>query len=118
MFLCENENEMNEKEKELVDKEFISNENTYNMGIGGEGGPQFKDKKHSEETKKAISSRIKELYSNGANNSQYGTCWITDGKENKKVKKGELDFWIKNGYLKGRSMIRDAGGRYRISSSS
>ena len=26
----------------------------------------------------------------GKNNSQYGTCWITNGIENKKIKKSDL----------------------------
>ena len=38
----------------------------------------------------------------GKKNSQYGTCWITNNEENKKIKKEELDFWIKKGYIKGR----------------
>ena len=35
-------------------------------------------------------------------NSQYGTCWITNGQENKKIKKEELDSWLEKGYRKGR----------------
>ena len=59
MFLCENEDEMNEKERELVNEEFVNTENTYNMGLGGEGGPQFRGKKHSEETKRKIAESLK-----------------------------------------------------------
>lgn len=40
--------------------------------------------------------QIKEL------NSQYGTCWITNGAENKKIKRDDLDNWISLGYYKGR----------------
>jgi hypothetical protein len=40
----------------------------------------------------------------GVNNSQYGTCWITNGQENKKIKKEELDVWLNKGYYKGRNI--------------
>jgi group I intron endonuclease len=60
----------------------------------------FYGKNHSEETKKKMSvsasSRI------GVKNSQFGTCWITNGIENKKIKKDLLDEFNKLGYYKGR----------------
>jgi len=37
----------------------------------------------------------------GNKNSQYGTMWITDGKENKKIKKESL---IPEGWYKGRKV--------------
>lgn len=45
-------------------------------------------KKHSDETKKKIgeTNSIKQM---GKNNSQFGTKWITNGVENKKIKKEE-----------------------------
>lgn len=44
--------------------------------------------KHSEKSKQKMSesSKNKGL---GETNSQYGTCWITNGKENKKMRKGD-----------------------------
>lgn len=61
----------------------------------------FKDKQHSIETKRKISinSAVKQK---GQLNSQYGTCWITNGVENKKIKKEDLDLWLQLGYKKGR----------------
>jgi group I intron endonuclease len=59
LFIFDNEFEMNEKEKELVNEEFISTNKTYNMGLGGEGGSHFKGKKHTEETKKRLSEIAK-----------------------------------------------------------
>ena len=74
----------------------------------------FKDKKHSNETKQLI-SEIKRGTGTGETNSQYGTCWITNGIENKKIKKEDfdsyqLDGWIKNnicqcGNIKSRNAI-------------
>jgi hypothetical protein len=52
--------------------------------------------------KKDIYKTIK--HQQGHKNSQYGTCWITNGKENKKIKKEELDNYISLGYTKGRIM--------------
>jgi len=54
LFDFETEVEMNAKEKEILTEEFISNENNYNAGVGGEGGPHFKGKQHSEESKKKM----------------------------------------------------------------
>jgi hypothetical protein len=48
----------------------------------------------------------------GENNSQYGSCWITNGQENKKIKKEELDKFIELGYYKGR--IKDWSRTYSI----
>jgi len=65
------------------------------------GIKSFLGKKHKEETKKIIGQK-NSVKQQGKNNSQYGTCWITNGIENKKIKKEELDIWIELGYHKGR----------------
>ena len=58
-------------------------------------------KKHKEETKKLIGEKnsINQL---GNKNSQFGTCWITNGNENKKIKK---DNEIPNGWKIGRKIL-------------
>jgi hypothetical protein len=67
-----------------------------------EGKAYFgKGAKHSDETKRKIGA-INSLHQQGKNNSQYGTCWITNGIENKKIKKEDLDKWTSLGYNKGR----------------
>lgn len=43
----------------------------------------------------------------GEKTSQYGTCWITNGKENKKIKKESLEDWLSFGYYKGRIMKKE-----------
>ena len=58
----------------------------------------FYGKTHSEETKIKMSKSKNQ----GSKNSQYGTCWITKGQYNKKIKKEEFDIWIGQGYYKGR----------------
>jgi len=49
-------------------------------------GSSFKGKKHNEITKQKIGIK-NSIKQKGENNSQYSTMWITNGVENKKVKK-------------------------------
>jgi group I intron endonuclease len=58
LFIFETEAEMNQKEKEILTEEFISDRNNYNRGVGGEGGPHFKGKKHTSEVKERIAQKI------------------------------------------------------------
>jgi hypothetical protein len=60
----------------------------------------WKGKKHKKESIEKISSSKKGKHT-GSENSQYGTCWITNGNENKKIKKGEI---IPNGWNLGRKV--------------
>lgn len=69
---------------------------------GGKGS--FLGKKHTTETKLKIGEKIS-LIQSGEKNSQYGTCWITKDNENKKIKKEELDFWLQQGWKKGRKTL-------------
>jgi hypothetical protein len=57
-------------------------------------------KSHSEETKLKM-SLSQQGKQRGERNSQYGTCWITNGKENKKIHCGDD---IPNGYRLGRKI--------------
>jgi len=61
-------------------------------------------KKHSEESKKKIKENIKhpDNFQKGVNNSQFGTCWIHNNIENKKIKKEDLEQYISSGWIKGR----------------
>jgi len=46
----------------------------------------FTGKSHTEETK----NKLRKPKNQGAKNSQFGTMWITNGKENKKIKKDSI----------------------------
>ena len=54
LFVFNNEAEMNECEKSIITEEFVNRADTYNIGIGGEGGPHFKGRKHTLETRQKI----------------------------------------------------------------
>ena len=58
----------------------------------------FVGKHHTKESKECIGSKNK-IKQSGSGNSQYGTCWITNGKENKKIHRGDI---LPNGYILGR----------------
>jgi hypothetical protein len=157
LFIFDTPELMYAKETELVTEEFIAEENTYNLKVGGFGGwdyinstitneersrisslggltrniseeeiskrisegimnsdkkfngtvsvskkypkSPFYGKRHSDSTKKKIgmsvsNKQIKEK------NSQYGTIWITNGSENKKIK--DLS-QIPEGWYRGRT---------------
>lgn len=108
LYIFDNEDEMNNKEKELITEEFVNRSDTYNLGVGGEGGPHFKGKKHSEETiakiRKAAKAQKRTQFSEearrkigeatskrqrGKNNHNYGKMWIYSDieKENKIIKR-------------------------------
>lgn len=66
----------------------------------------FTGRKHSKETKQKISEISRENnFQKGINNSQFNTCWINNLKENKKIKVEELNFWLDQGWIKGRKMF-------------
>tara|TARA_B100000745_G_scaffold298198_1_gene246412 strand:- start:1411 stop:2091 length:681 start_codon:yes stop_codon:yes gene_type:complete len=75
----------------------------------------FTGRCHSEETKRKMSISSKGKNS-GENNGQYGTCWINNGIENKKVKREELINWLSIGWIKGRKMklVSKGEGTYEL----
>lgn len=70
-------------------------------GYGGNPG-FFTGRTHTEEWKQNHSARMKEY--TGEKSSQFGTMWITNGIENKKIKK-DVDI-IPDGWYKGRKFRR------------
>lgn len=158
IFQFDNEEDMNSKEAELVNEDFVNDEKNYNLCPGGKGGfghinangiglyinkstkgkektisaaikniskantvdrydekienlkkaniervqkypdGTFKGKKHTDESKRKIGESNSKMI--GSKNSQFGTMWITDGVNNKKIKK-DIDF-IPEGWYRGR----------------
>jgi hypothetical protein len=65
----------------------------------------FKGKTHNQETKNKI-GKANSKNQAGSKNSQFGTCWIhnLENKINKKIKKGEEEKYIKEGWIVGRKI--------------
>ena len=73
--------------------------------LSGELVPNWKGRKHSEETKRKISmTQLKNQSQKGEKNSRYGTCWITKDGVSKSVNESELGIYITNGWTKGRTI--------------
>ena len=72
----------------------------------------FKGKHHTEETKLKIGA-ITSVAQSGVGNSQFGTMWITDGVENRKIKKADQ---IPDGWRVGRcmSLLPDSNTKTRL----
>jgi hypothetical protein len=68
--------------------------------VGSKNSSKFKGKTHSEETKEKMRNSQSGKQS-GSRNSQFGKCWITNGKENKKILKDDL---IPKGWRLGRKI--------------
>lgn len=86
------------KLRELKKDPIFFNKYRKNVGEGVKRGlikrnknGYWEGKKHSEETK----NKMRKSKNVGINNPQYGTCWITNGNENKKIYKGDKipDSW-------------------------
>lgn len=58
----------------------------------------FTGRQHSGETKQ----KMRKSKNVGEANSQFGSCWVTDGVKPIKIKKEQLDEYIVNGYSRGR----------------
>lgn len=118
LFDFDNEVEMNAKERELITENLIASPQSYNMAVGGEGGPHFKGKKHSKETRQRISeySRNRRLSDEskkkitlaqtgkrvGCLNPHFGKSWINNGSETQLVTPDKLNDCVLQGWHKGR----------------
>lgn len=65
----------------------------------------FLGKKHNESSKRKIGA-ANSIHQSGSGNSQFGTCWIYNDnqRKNKKIKKSDINKYLKVGWLKGRKM--------------
>ncbi len=78
----------------------LSAETKDRIGQSKIGNTNFTGKTHSVEWKQKHSKFMKRF--TGKKNSQFGTCWITNGLENKKIKIIDLANFIEIGYYRGR----------------
>ena len=77
-------------------REQISERNRQRYIDGFRPLPDWTGKKHREETKRKIGEK-NAISQRGSGNSQYGTMWITNGSENKKIKSIDIipETWYK-----------------------
>ena len=59
----------------------------------------FAGKQHTPQAKQKMSAADR----TGEKNSQYGSCWVSDGMKPIKIRKEQLDEYLLNGYSKGRN---------------
>lgn len=117
LYVFDSEQEMNDKEKEIVNEELVNNKLSYNIGIGGEGGPMFSGKRHSASTKERISNTMKlknfkhsdetkKIISekNKGNKSTTGYIWMNNGKEAKLIKRKRFKYYYELGYRRGKKV--------------
>ena len=97
------------------------NENTFNVTkdderyLSGELVPIWTGKQHTEKTKEKYKKTFSKIqHQKGATNSQFGTCWITNGIENKKIKKEHIEDYLIDNWYKGKVSLQCRGRKYII----
>ena len=95
LWLLRNNSEFKKRYSEKCSE---SNIEQYKNGTRKNTLPIWTGKKHKEESKIKI-GKANSIKQKGAMNSQFNTMWITNGSENKKMKK---DFPIPEGWYNGR----------------
>lgn len=70
-------------------------------------------RKHKKETVEKM-RKAKIGHGKGAENSQHGTCWMTDGIANKKVASHEVEKLVKEGWSKGRIVNEEVRDKNRL----
>jgi len=88
LFKLKNDKDHRTKNSKAISNGLLGNTNT--LGLN-----------HSDESKKKMSESGK-----GSKNSQFGTCWIYNDVENRKIKKEEIGAYLKSGWTKGRKLKR------------
>lgn len=64
------------------------------------GFATFTGLKHTEKTKERMS-----VAHSGEKNSQFGSCWVVKNAKPIKIKKEQLEEYLKNGFLQGRKYV-------------
>jgi len=95
----ENNEEQKQKNSDLVKQMWKDGKYQAKDNSGDKNG--MYGKTHSKESRQKMSDKKK-----GENNNQYDTCWITKDNINKKIKKDEIETYLKEGWIKGRKIIK------------
>jgi hypothetical protein len=101
IWLAFNDLKWKEEHSQKIKKVLQNEEIREKIRIGA--AKSFKGKHHTEEFKIKL-GLINSIKQKGEKNSQYGTCWITNNKENKKIKNEEILDYLNQGWSKGRKI--------------
>lgn len=101
-------NSWKNKERNKIHKNFLGKTHsvlTKKLMSDAKQGSQnpFLGKKHTKASKELMSSKAKLRIGN--KNSQFGTCWVYNHLENKKIKKEDLASYLEKGYFSGRKNV-------------
>lgn len=69
--------------------------------------PRFSGMKHSDDSKLKMSMSKKNC-GTGVNNSQHGTCWVSNHNDTIKIDVSNLDVYLLSGWVRGRKLIQYA----------
>lgn len=118
------------REKELVTEQLLKDPMCMNIQLGGTGGwtvdqqrqlanrsvqkrrsenrmkmPDWSGRKHSERTKELMRTSHIGKHT-GTRNSQFGSCWVQKNGTSMKIKRVDLDQFLKDGWSLGRKMTK------------
>lgn len=86
--------------KRQTDKMILQNKKLHKEGILK--SVDWTGKKHKDESKEKMREKAKLRI--GDKNSSFGTCWIYNENESKKIKKEDLENYLSIGWIKGRKI--------------
>lgn len=73
------------------------------LSVANKGKKPWLGKKHTDEACQKMKDVLNKLgHQQAEKNSQFGSCWVTNGVKPVKIRKEELDEYLLNGYSRGR----------------
>lgn len=107
LYVFDSEEEMNIMERKLITEDVVNDTASYNIGVGGEGGPHFKGKHHSEESIKLMVNNRKDFHHSEESKLKISKANIkTNASRSKKVSEARKKRIAEHGHhMTGRCWI-------------